>query len=88
MDFEIKKSFEKDIAKIRDKKLLLSIYNTIEHIQQAETVREIENIKKLTGYKKQYRIKIGDYRLGFFVEKNIVFLVRFLHRKDIYRFFP
>jgi len=40
------------------------------------------------GGDRYYRIKIGDYRIGMTVEGNLVTLVRFLHRKDIYRYFP
>ncbi|MBP1468695.1 type II toxin-antitoxin system RelE/ParE family toxin [Candidatus Chloroploca sp. M-50] len=35
-----------------------------------------------------YRIRIGDYRLGLFVEDDTITVVRFLHRRDIYRYFP
>jgi mRNA-degrading endonuclease RelE of RelBE toxin-antitoxin system len=31
---------------------------------------------------------LGDYRLGLVIEDDIVTLVRILHRKDIYRYFP
>ena len=32
--------------------------------------------------------EINDYRLGITIENNIVNVVRFLHRKDIYKLFP
>jgi mRNA interferase RelE/StbE len=35
-----------------------------------------------------YRIRLGDYRVGLKIENNTVCFVRFLHRKDIYRYFP
>ncbi len=35
-----------------------------------------------------YRIKIGDYRIGIFVESKVVEMARFVHRKDIYKVFP
>ena len=88
MNIEIKKSFSNDIGKIRNKKIIKSILDTIENIQEANTTREIKNNKKLEGSKKHYRIRIGDYRMGLLIEDNTVFIVRFLHRKDIYRFFP
>lgn len=34
------------------------------------------------------RLRIGDYRLGMIVEGEVVEIVRFLHRRDIYRYFP
>jgi mRNA-degrading endonuclease RelE of RelBE toxin-antitoxin system len=31
---------------------------------------------------------MGDYRIGFIFEENIIKLSRVLNRKDIYRYFP
>ncbi|MGK7945990.1 MAG: hypothetical protein AB4058_16120 [Microcystaceae cyanobacterium] len=35
-----------------------------------------------------YIIRIDNYRLGLYLEGNMVALVRLLHRKDMYRYFP
>lgn len=43
---------------------------------------------KLEGYKIAYRIKLGDYRIGVFIEDETIEFVRFVHRKDIYKKFP
>lgn len=89
MDIEIKKSFTRDIKKIQDKKVLNSIIEVIDNLQQASSITEISNIKKMEGSKNHYRIKTGDYRLGLFIDGNkTIFIVRFLHRKEIYKFFP
>jgi len=37
---------------------------------------------------KYYRIRLGDYRLGFVFERGAVTFVRCLNRKEIYRYFP
>ncbi len=88
MNLEIKKSFEKDIARISDKKLLSSIMGIIDLIETSGSLRDIKNLKKIEGHDKHYRIRIGDYRIGLYVEDKTVFLVRFLHRRDVYRYFP
>jgi len=88
MDIEIRKSFSKDVDKIRDKKLLSVISETIGLIENAASVREIRQIKKIEGSKNHYRIRIGDYRMGLLIENKTVFIVRFLHRKEIYKYFP
>lgn len=88
MNYEIKKSFEKDIKKIHDKKLLKRIQKAIGEISISKTIPEITNIKKLKGYQTSYRIRIGDYRLGIEYSDNTLYLVCFLHRKDIYKNFP
>ncbi|MGA9351150.1 MAG: type II toxin-antitoxin system RelE/ParE family toxin [Anaerolineae bacterium] len=42
----------------------------------------------MKGYDTFYRIRLGDYRIGIEVLEDKVILVRILHRKDIYRYFP
>jgi mRNA interferase RelE/StbE len=49
---------------------------------------EIPHLKKLQGFKSVYRIRIGDYRIGIFIDGNTVQFVRVLNRKDIYKYFP
>ena len=88
MKLLIDKSFEKDIHKITDKKLLNAIADCIEEIQLKNKLSELGNCKKLSGSKNCYRIRIGDYRLGFIFENHTIELVRFLHRSKMYDFFP
>ncbi len=88
MKIEFKSSFSKDIKKINDKNILLLIYKAINNVESVSNTKEIANIKKLIGYKTYYRIKIKDFRIGLNIENNIVFFVCFLHRKDIYKYFP
>jgi mRNA interferase RelE/StbE len=84
----VKKSFNKDIAKISDKKLALKIEGVINSLQRANTIDLLPDIKKLKGSINAYRIKIGDYRLGFYLNENTVVLTIFAHRKDINKYFP
>jgi mRNA interferase RelE/StbE len=88
MKVEIKKSFLKDIKKQKNNQLELSIKKFINQVLEAENLLEISNIKKLSGYQKFYRVRLGDYRLGLFVENETLYFVRCLHRKEIYKFFP
>jgi mRNA interferase RelE/StbE len=85
----IEKSFDRDVDRIKDKKLLRRLRTLISMIENAETIHEILHIKKIEGYESYYRIKIGDYRLGMeAISNREVLLIRFFHRKDIYRYFP
>lgn len=88
MKIVIDKSFEKDVEKIKDKKILSKIADCIELIQKTKKTEDIPNLKKLTGYKFEYRIKLNDYRIGLIISNNKIEFIRFLHRKDIYKFFP
>ena len=89
MRFRIEKSFDRDVDRIKDKKLLRRLRTFILTIENVDTIGEILHIRKIEGYESYYRIKIGDYRLGMeSVSNREVALLRFLHRKDIYRYFP
>jgi mRNA interferase RelE/StbE len=85
----IENSFDRDVDRIRDRKLLKKLRAFISTIKNVDTIREIPHVKKIEGYESFYRIQIGDYRLGMeaFSNREVV-LLRFLHRKDIYRYFP
>jgi mRNA interferase RelE/StbE len=88
MKTEFLKQFYKDIDKLALQSIKDEIATTIENVEQATKISEIKNIKKLKGYKFAYRIKIGDYSIGIFIEKNNIEFARVTHRKDIYKLFP
>lgn len=81
------KSFAKDLLKL-EKKQKQEVVNLIQSLKQIETVSEISGIKKLSGFKNLYRIRLGNFRIGFRLEKDKIILIRILHRKDIYKYFP
>jgi len=35
-----------------------------------------------------YRIRLGNYKMGITIIENQVTFIRFLHRKEIYKYFP
>ena len=43
------------------------------------------DVKRLTNYSPEYRLRIGDYRVLFGVEDSTITVYRVLHRKDAYR---
>jgi mRNA interferase RelE/StbE len=88
MNFEIEKAFERDFRKLNSKELARSISEVIKQVSEASNLHEIPKLKKLTGYKSAYRIRIGDYRIGVVIERNTIIFVAFAHRKEIYKRFP
>ncbi len=88
MNVEFRKSFTKDLKSITDKSLLKKMKETIETVEQSKTLNDLPNRKKLKSEGKYFRLKIGDYWLGFALKNDTVIFVRFLHRKEIYKFFP
>jgi mRNA interferase RelE/StbE len=85
---EFKTSFARDLRKLKDETIKGQVLEIIEHAEFAETLQQIDNLKKLRVGENHYRIKMGDYRIGLLLEEEVIIFVRFLHRKDIYRYFP
>ena len=89
MDVLYAKSFERDISQLlHNKEILQKLADRIVDIKSGKGILDIRNIKKIVGYQGYYRIKIGDYRLGIKYDSNRMVLLRFLHRKDVYKHFP
>jgi len=62
---EFKKSFARDLqARKNDKRFLDSVKEIIEHVEHADTIGDISNLKKLKGESNYYRIRFGNYRIG------------------------
>ena len=88
MKVEFKKSFLKELKKLKNKSLKNSIADCIVQVESAQNIAHIKNLKKLSGYDVYYRIRVGDYRIGVKIEKDLVYFVVCEHRKEIYRRFP
>ncbi len=80
--------FNKDLDRIEDTQIKMKVIEIIEEIEFSEKLTDLVNVKKLSGFKNAFRIKLGDYRIGFFFEKDTIEFARIVHRKDIYKVFP
>jgi len=89
MIVEFDRSFSKSLSKIKDNPSLKKIEKLILEVEKSKKLSSISNLKKLTGYKTYYRIRMGNYRVGIesISSKTIRFII-IAHRKDIYRRFP
>lgn len=81
--------FLKDLKKIEK----LKEYNSIKTfcfstLEKCNDIFEIRGLKKIKGHSNYYRIRIGDYRVGLKIENQTIYLIRVLHRKEIYKYFP
>ena len=88
MNTAFRESFDADLSAITDAALLRRIRKVIEQVEAAQTFQQIPNLKRLAAKGKYYRIRVGDYRLGFVFEHGAVTFVRCLDRKEVYRYFP
>ena len=55
-------------------------------IAKAEALRDdlAGDVKKLTNFAPEYRMRVGNYRVLFEVDHGTVTVYRVLHRKDAY----
>ena len=88
MQVEFSSKFSKDIDGISQKSIKLNLIKLIQFFESSQNLNAIPNLKKLVGHKSAYRVRIGDYRVGFFYENQKVLFARVIHRKDIYKLFP
>ena len=88
MQVEFLASFNKDVNKLSVVSVRQSLKKLILRVESSKSLSDIPNLKKLSGHPTAYRIRLGDFRVGFFYENNIVQFARIVHRKDIYKVFP
>ncbi len=85
---KFKPTFLKDLEVLPDdihERVSTFVFDTL---PAAESLRELQNIKRLHGFKDRYRFKTGDYRVGFELRDKEIIVHRVLHRSKIYRYFP
>lgn len=80
LKIEFKKSAVKDLDKI-EKKGALIILDKIKKMEDGLS----GNIKKLTDFTPEYRLRAGNYRILFEIETNKIVIYRIKHRKESYR---
>ena len=88
MNVQFRASFSKDLRNIKNKNLLDRIKEVIEHVEKAQNLQDISNLKKLKSGTIYYCARVGEYRIGLTIENNTVVFVQCLNRKEIYRYFP
>ena len=88
MQVEFLSSFNKDLNKLSSASVRQSLKKLILKLEAAKSLSDISQVKKLTGHSDAWRIRLGDYRVGFFYTNNTIYLARVVNRKDIYKVFP
>jgi len=43
------------------------------------------DVKHLINFTPEYRLRVGDYRILFEVDKNQIKIYRIMHRKEVYQ---
>ena len=90
MNILFKPSFVKDFNKLPAKKKEDVRKICTEDFLAAKDLTEFKyaDVSSIKGFKGYYRIRTGDYRIGFKKEGQFIIFMRVRHRKDIYKFFP
>lgn len=88
MNVAFRRSFERDLKRIKDKQVLARVEDAIREVEAAERPDEIRHLESLSGFPGYYRIRVGSYRIGVVLEGSEVEFVRCLDRRDLYRYFP
>jgi mRNA interferase RelE/StbE len=88
MNTAFRKSFTRDLKKIKDEDVRARVRQVIEQVEAAAELQAIADLKKLSGAGTFFRIRVGDYRIGLVLEGETIEFVRCLPRRDLYRYFP
>lgn len=85
-DLLVTPQFKKDLKKLPPF-IIEAADLIIPELRHSPLARQF-NIKKMTALKQvTWRVRIGDYRITYSFDKKSLILLKFRHRKDIYRDF-
>jgi mRNA interferase RelE/StbE len=65
-----------------DKPMAILILEGIENFATTPILTKIKKLK--TPFDGAYRLRIGDYRVIFYLEEDLVLISKIVHRKDVY----
>jgi mRNA interferase RelE/StbE len=88
MNIIVTSKFAKDVVKELSQQQKQELAKILIRISELKMLTELPDCKKLKGFKNAYRIRMGNYRIGFLWEDETVKLSRVLNRKDVYKYFP
>jgi len=90
MEVRYRKSFLRDLKKLKKQQ---AVYTRIFELaftmlNEVSDLKDVRDVKPMKGYPNRYRIRVGDYRVGIEVHGDDVEVMRTLHRREFYRYFP
>lgn len=89
MTFSFSKDFFKQLKKANNAGLNKAVLKLTEELPHVENITDLTGIKKLRGHSEAYRLRLGKYRLGFYLEEqNHIFFAAVAKREIFYRSFP
>lgn len=80
---EIKPSASKELGKL-PRQMAIRVVASIKELADNPYP---SGVKKLSGFDRTFRIRVGDYRVLYDIYENrlVIEIIRIRHRKDVYR---
>jgi mRNA-degrading endonuclease RelE of RelBE toxin-antitoxin system len=86
---EYRQLFLKDLKKLKKQPIYSEIFDlTFTTLPKMNSLQDLSQIKGMKGYPNRYRIRVGDYRIGIEINQDTIEVMRVLHRREFYRYFP
>lgn len=83
MNVAFRRSFERDLKRIKDQQVLARVAEAIREVEAADRPEGIRHLESLSFFPGSY-----PQRIGVVLEGSEVEFVRCLDRREIYRSFP
>lgn len=80
---EIKSSASRELEKL-DRQMVARVVDAIQGLADNPYP---QGVRKLAGFDRTYRVRVGDYRVLYTIheKKLVIEIIRIAHRKDVYR---
>lgn len=89
VEVQYRKLFIKDLKELKGQSIYEQVFNlAFTILPKINTLRDVSDVKVMKGYPNRYRIRIGNYRVGIELHDKVVEVMRVLHRREFYRYFP
>jgi mRNA interferase RelE/StbE len=89
LNVQYRQLFLKDLQKLKKQAIYERIHElAFVTLPKTSSIQELLNVKALVGTTNRYRIRVGDYRIGFEINGDTIELMRVVHRREFYRYFP
>ncbi|MEB3280332.1 MAG: type II toxin-antitoxin system RelE/ParE family toxin [Lyngbya sp.] len=76
MKVEYRTLFLRDLKKLKKQEVYPFIYELVfTTLPEATSVQKLPNVKALVGTENRYRIRVGNYRIGFEVNEDRIELM-------------
>jgi mRNA interferase RelE/StbE len=89
VEVKYRESFLRDLKKLKGQPVYDKVFElAFTALPEADRLRDVTGVKAMRGYPSRYRIRIGAYRIGIEAHGDHVEVMRVLHRREFYRYFP